>query len=75
MIGEAVRVPPERRIGHLDSVWIIPSRQHADLSLAAYEFYDSIQSARRSMGRQFRPNRQGDNNGTSYEDELNREIA
>lgn len=30
------------------------------LSLAADDFYDSLQRARRSMGRQFRPNRQGD---------------
>lgn len=30
------------------------------LSLAADDFIDSLQSARRSMGRMFRPNRQGD---------------
>jgi hypothetical protein len=37
------------------------------LSLAADDFYDSLQSARRSMGRQFRPNRQGEDPATSDE--------
>ncbi|MBX9706438.1 MAG: hypothetical protein K2X61_00725 [Caulobacteraceae bacterium] len=63
----------------LNKEWDTDAVRHAlapeSLSLAADDFYDSIQSARRSMGRQFRPNRQGDDNGASDEDELIREIA
>ncbi|WP_157914230.1 hypothetical protein [Methylorubrum populi] len=53
----------------LNKEWDADAVRHAlapeSLSLAADDFYDSIQSARRSMGRQFRPNRQGDDGGLS----------
>lgn len=46
----------------LNKEWDADAVKHAlapeSLSLAADDFYDSLQSARRSMGRMFRPNRQ-----------------
>lgn len=63
----------------LNKEWDPDAVRHAlapeSLSLAADDFYDSIQSARRSMGRQFRPNRQGDDAGLSDDEESIRERA
>ena len=63
----------------LDKEWDTDAVKHAlapeSLSLAADDFYDSIQSARRSMGRQFRPNRQGEDFESPDEDEFIDEIA
>ena len=63
----------------LNKEWDSDAVRHAlapeSLSLAADDFYDSIQSARRSMGRQFRPNRQGEDVGSADEEDLIREIA
>ncbi|ESX08598.1 hypothetical protein X768_21180 [Mesorhizobium sp. LSJC265A00] len=48
----------------LNKEWDADAVKHAlapeSLSLAADDFYDSLQPARRSMGRLFRPNRQND---------------
>ena len=63
----------------LNKEWDTDAVRHAlapeSLSLAADDFYDSIQSARRSMGRQFRPNRQGDDATDTDDDALIREIT
>ena len=63
----------------LNKEWDTDAVRHAlapeSLSLAADDFYDSIQSARRSMGRQFRPARQGDEPNLAEDDELVCEIA
>ncbi|WP_292046372.1 hypothetical protein [Brevundimonas sp. UBA5718] len=63
----------------LNKEWDPDAVRHAlapeSLSLAADDFYDSIQSARRSMGRQFRPNRQGEEAQVEDEDDFLRETA
>lgn len=63
----------------LNKEWDPDAVRHAlapeSLSLAADDFYDSIQTARRSMGRQFRPNRQGEDTSYSDEEEFARESV
>lgn len=56
----------------LNKEWDPDAVKHAlapeSLSLAADDYYDSLQGARRSMGRQFRPNRQGEEVANDEED-------
>lgn len=58
----------------LNKEWDADAVKHAlapeSLSLAADDYYDSLQPARRSMGRLFRPNRQSDESEGSGDEEL-----